>query len=329
MKRYALTGALLGLLALASFAGAQMPGPDLAKLSNVAFGWVSMSGADPTLDMLTSFAPTAMALRDAGYKTGGEAVTGGFQFGDLDVTSNFGSAMTSAGPGLLRICEYKYDSNLANIAGIPGMPARTDGQAVEISYSQHAGKNTTVGLSFVPQDTSTVTMVMAGQNMVESETKTDYGLRGGAVIKLPGQTKVGINYSYQHDKGKTRVNPLLTSAPDWIETKGTFNTRCATVGLSKQVTPKTLVYGAYQNIAVSGLSAGTRKSDQVRLGVMYNVTKNFAVRANYADGGQNYSIMYQSPIGIVNVAYTSKALYDAQDILGTGNAAFVSLALAF
>jgi len=53
------------------------------------------------------------------------------------------------------------------------------------------------------------------------------------------------------------------------------------------------------------------------------------VRANYADGGSNYSIMYQSPIGIVNVAYTNKALYDAQDILGTGNAAFVSLALAF
>ncbi|MHB0938324.1 MAG: hypothetical protein ACYDCO_11805 [Armatimonadota bacterium] len=329
MKRYALTAALLGLLALASMAGAQMPGPDLAELSNVAFGWVSMSGADPTLEMLTSFAPTSMALRDAGYRTGGEAVTGGFQFGDLDVNSTFGSAMTSAGPGLLRICEYKYDSNLANIAGLPGMPARTDGEAIEISYAQHVGRNTTIGVSLVPQDTSTVTMVMGGQSMVESETKTDYGLRGGAVIRLPGETKVGINYSYQHDKGKTRVSPLLTGAPDWIETEGTFHTRCATVGLSKQVTPKTLVYGAYQNINVSGLSTGTRKSDQVRVGVQHHITDNFAVRANYADGGQNYSIMYKSPIGIVNVAYTSKALYDARDILGTGNAAFVSLAMAF
>lgn len=329
MKRYACTTALLGLLALATVADAQLPGPDLAELSNVAFGWVSMSGSDPTLEMLTSFAPTAMALRDADYSVGGEAVTGGFQFGDLEVTSTFGSVMASLGPGLLRVCEYKYDSNTANIAGLPGMPARTDGEAVEISYAQHVGKNATVGFSLIPQDTSTVTMVMDGQTMIESESKTDYGLRGGAVVKLPGEMKFGVNYSYQHDKGKTRVSPLLTGAPDWIETKGTFHTRCATVGLSKQVTPKTLVYGAYQNIAVSGLSTGTRKSDQVRIGVQHHLTKNFAVRANYADGGANYSIMYQSPIGIVNVAYTNKALYDAQDILGTGDAGFVSLAVAF
>jgi hypothetical protein len=39
--------------------------------------------------------------------------------------------------------------------------------------------------------------------------------------------------------------------------------------------------------------------------------------------------MYRSPIGIVNVAYTRKALYDAQDILGSGDAAFVALAMAF
>jgi predicted porin len=208
------------------------------------------------------------------------------------------------------------------------MPARTNGEAIEVSYAQHVGKNASIGFSLVPKDSSSVTMVLSGQNMVESETKTDYGIRGGAVITLPGKVKFGFNYSYQHDKGTTRLNPLLTGAPDWVELQGTFNTRCTTVGLSKQVTPKALVYGSYQNITAAGLSTGTRKADMVRAGVMYNLTKNFAVRANYVDGGENYSFMYRSSVGILNVAYTHKALINAEDILGTGDAAFVALAVA-
>lgn len=76
MKKVCLCLVLLTGILLATSIQAQVPGPELPKLSNLTFGWVSMSGVDPTLEMLTSFAPTTMALRDAGYRTGGEAVTG-------------------------------------------------------------------------------------------------------------------------------------------------------------------------------------------------------------------------------------------------------------
>jgi len=329
MNRYALTAILPGLLALASLAGAQAPGPDLAKMSNLAFGWVSMSGVDPTLEMLTSFAPNAIALRDAGYRTGGEAVTGEMTFSDLEVSADFASAMVECGPGLLRICHFQYDSNLASIAGMPGIPARTNGESVEISYAQHVGAHTTLGVSVIPQDSSRVNMVMSGVNMVESESKTDYGARAGAVVSLPHDVKLGFDYSYQRDSGTTRLNPLLTSAPDWIELQGDFITRCNTVGLSKKLGEKTTVYTAYQNITATGLSTGDRAADLVWLGVTQNFTKDFAVRANYLDGGGNYSIMWRSPIGVLNLAYTHGALLNAKDILGTGDAAFASLAIAF
>jgi len=329
MKSYTLALALLGTLALASLAGAQAPGPDLAKLSNLAFGWVSMSGVDPTLDMLTSFAPNSMALRDAGYRSGGEMVTGQFTFSDLEVTSEFASAMASCGPGLLRICQFKYDSNLANIVGLPGMPARTNGEAIEVSYAQHVGKHTTLGFSVVPKDSSSVDMVLGGQNMVESESQVDYGARAGAVIDLPHDVKFGFDYSYQRDHGTTRLNPLLTSAPDWIELQGDFITRCSTVGFSKKLDAKTTVYTSFQNITATGLSTGSKSADLVWIGVTRNFTKNFAIRANYLDGGGNYSIMWRSPIGIVNLAYTHDALKNAEEILGSGDAAFAALAIAF
>jgi hypothetical protein len=329
MRSYILNLTLPGLLALASFAGAQAPGPDLAKMSNLAFGWVSMSGVDPTLEMLTSFAPNTMALRDAGYRSGGEAVSGQLTFGDLEVASNFGSAMAAVGPGVLRICQYKYDSNLANIAGLPGMPARTGGEAIELSYAQHVGEHTTVGVSLVPQDSSSVNMVLGGINMVESRSETEFGARAGAVVDLPHDVKVGANYSYQRDSGTTRLNPLLTGAPDWIELRGNFITRCSTVGASKKLGEKTTVYTSYQNITATGLSEGSRSADLVWFGVTHNFTKDFAVRANYLDGGGNYSVMWRSPIGIVNLAYTQGALKNAEEILGSGDAVFAALAVAF
>jgi len=331
MKRNILAFVLPGLLLLASFAActAPAPGPDLAKLSNLAFGWVSMSGVDPTLDMLTSFAPNSLALRDAGYRTGGEAVTGQLTFGELEVGADFASGMTALGPGLLRISQFKYESNLAAIAGMPGMPARTNGEAVELSYAQRVGGNTTVGVSVIPMDSSKVEMVLEGMNMIESESKAKYGARAGAVIDLPSDVKLGFDYSYQSDDGKTRLNPLLTGAPDWIELKGDFVTRCSTVGASKKLNGKTTVYTSYQNITATGLSAGSRSADLVWCGVTQNFSKDFAVRANYLDGGGNYSVMWRSPIGVVNLAYTKGALKNAEDILGSGDAVFAALAVAF
>lgn len=330
MKSWSMITALLGVLALATFASAQLaPGPDLAKLSNLAFGWVSMSGSDPTMDMLTSFAPNSMALRDAGYRSGGERVSGIFNFSDLEVDSNFTSALTAAGPGVLRICQYTYDAKPANIVGIPGLPARTSGEAIEVSYAQHVNKNIAVGLSVVPRDTGKTDLVASGINMVEAESKTDYGARAGVIVSLPRDVKFGFDYSYQRDSGTARLNPLLTSAPDWITIKSKYITKCSTLGLSKKISSKAMGYLSYQNITANGLSDGKRKADQVRFGGTYNFTRKFAARAYYVDGGGNYSVMWHSPIGIVNLAYTHGALMNAESIIGKGDAAFAALAVAF
>ena len=333
MRSCYLTLALLGALALASISSAQLAsGADLAELSNLTFGWVSMSGVDPTLDMLTSFAPTTLALRDAGYRTGGETVTGEFNFGDLNVQSDFASVMTSVGPGMLRVCHYNYDSNLANIVGLPGMPARTEGEAIEVSYAQRVGEHVTLGLSVVPKDSSSVDMVTEGMTLVESETKTDYGARAGAVINLPHDAKLGFDYSYQNGNSTTKYNPLLLQLPPeagWQAVSGNFITRCGTLGFSKKFGSATTGYCAYQNILATGDGLGRRNADLVWAGVQQEVAKNLAVRVNYLDGGQNYSIQWRSPIGILNVAYTHHALVNAKEILGYGDAAFAALAVAF
>lgn len=326
-NRLYLFAAVICLCAMTAWTQAP-PGPELAKMSNLAFGWVSMSGVDPTLEMLTSFAPATMALRDAGYRTGGEAVAGRFTFGDLSVDSTFQSAMTSLGPGVLRLCHYAYSSNTAAIYGIPGMLGQTEGDAVEISYAQHVGK-ATLGFSLIPKDSSSVTLSNQGMTLVESESTTDYGLRGGAILRLNDHVRLGYEYSYQEDSGKTSLSPLLTGAPVWLDSEGDFITRCSTLGLSGRIGPKTMAYASYQEILATGSTLDRRLAKQRWAGVQHNFTDNFALRANYLEGGQNYSLQYKSPYGLVNLAYTHKALMNARDILGTGDAAFASLALAF
>lgn len=332
MKYRTLLMSLLVLGLLAAPVLAQLPGPDLPKLSNLTFGWVSMSGVDPTLEMLTSFAPTSMALRDAGYHTGGEMVSGRMSFSDLDVNVNFESAMTALGPGLLRLCRYSYESNQATIKGMPAMPASTSGDSIELSYAQHVGP-ATIGISLVPQDSTDIAMFGGGQKMIDGTLRTDYGARAGAVIRLPHTIRLGVDYSYQKDSGTLSVNPALVNpllaGNPWIESKDDFITRCGTIGASIKVRPKTTVYTAYQNILATGKTLGHRNADLVWGGVTQELATGLSVRANYLDGGGNYSVQWRSPIGIVNIAYTHKALMNAHDILGNGDAVFGALALAF
>ena len=328
------TRVLFLCLAAALFvpASAQGLGPDLPKLSNLAFGWVSMSGLDPTLDMLTSFAPASLALRDNGYRTGGEAVAGHFDYSGFDVDSEFQSAMTAMGPGLFRICHYAYDSNVAPVIGIqiPSLSTntQTDGEAVELSYAQHVGK-ATVGVSVIPEDSSTVNLSMHGQNLVNGESTTDYGARAGVILPVAENIRLGGEYSYQKDTGVTRVSPMLTGAPGWVESSGSFLTRAATIGASAKLRPTTQVYSAYQDIVATGSTLGHRVGDQWWLGVQQDLSKTLAVRANYLERGENFSVQWRSPFGLMNIAYTHNALMNAESILGQGDAEFISLALAF
>ena len=124
-------------------------------------------------------------------------------------------------------------------------------------------------------------------------------------------------------------SPLVTGAPDWVELPSRAITRCGTIGASGKLGTKTSVYCAYQNILATGDGIGRRNADLVWFGAQHNFSEKFAVRANYLDGGQNYSIQWRSPIGIVNLAYTHNALMNAEPILGKGDAAFAALAVAF
>ena len=307
-----------------------LPVQALPKLSNLAFGWVSMSGVDPTLEMLTSFAPASMALRDAGYHTGGEAVFGQFNYSGFQVNSDFQSAMTAVGPGLLRICHYAYNSNTAPLVGIPmpGVLANTDGEAVEVSYAQRVG-TTILGLSVIPKDSSHAALTAGGHELVDGTSDTDYGVRGGAIVQLPHHLRLGADYSYQKDHSQTELSPAITGAPVPVQVDGQYLTRCATYGASMKVLPKTQVYGAYQEIIATGGALGSETAEQRWLGVQQDITPTFAVRVNYLEHGMNYSTQWRSPFGLLNIAYTHNALVNAKMIVGDGDAAFVSLAEAF
>ncbi|MHB9130164.1 MAG: hypothetical protein ACYDBB_03620 [Armatimonadota bacterium] len=339
MRSLCLLTLLSVFLAVAMPTTAQMalPGPELPKLSNLAFGWVSMSGVDPTLGMLTSFAPAMIVVQDNGLHTAGEAVVGQFNFGDFNVTSNFESAITSYGPGLLRISHYGYKSNTQEIPGLglPGILVNTGGDAIEVSYAQHVGKKGTIGVSWVPQDSSRIGLQSDGLNLIRGDTSTNFGARIGGILAVSPSVKLGADFSYQEDTATIRYNPLLFddgADPDpanWIAVDGDFITRCGTIGGSWQVTPRTLVYGSLQEILATGEDDYRRVATLRWFGVQQNLTKNFAVRANYLGGGGNFSVQWVTKFGIINAAYTHRALLNARDVLGVGNSAFVGYAMGF
>ncbi|HEY3376797.1 MAG TPA: hypothetical protein VGL77_04815 [Armatimonadota bacterium] len=308
-------------------AGAQSNFSALPVLSNLAFGWSSMSGVDPTLNMLTAFAPTMVGLSEAGYRNGVEGVKGRMTFGDLKIDNNFESAITTVGPGLFRLGHYGYNSNTAAIPNLglpPGVLTHTRGDAIELAYAQTI-HNTTIGLSVVPQDSTSIQAVGGGTTLIAGEAKTDFGGRIGFIQRLPHGVRVGADYSYQ--KGTATADtlppfPPTTSSDEYI-------TRAATYGASWQARPDTIVYGSYQNLLATGHTFGSRNANQLWFGTQHDLSKSVAIRLNYLDGGQNYSVQWKTKVGLLNVAYTHKALRNAEEILGSGDALFGALALAW
>ncbi len=315
-------------VALAVPTFAQVPGPELAKMSNLAFGWVSMSGVDPTLDAMASFAPTMLGIREAGFTTGGEVATGTFSFGDFDIDSGWESAQTNLGPGVMRAVHYGFQTNTAAVLGIPGVLVQTQGDSIELSYAQRIG-TTGLGLSIVPQDSSSLHLSQGGVQVVQGKSKTDYGFRVGAVTPLKGkhQVRVGANYSYQKDGSDVSLHPALTGAAGWTTLSEKFVTRAATVGASGQLSARTTVYGSYQKIFAKGGSLD-REDELIWFGVTQKLTDTVNVRANYLDGGLNVGFTWRTPVGMFIAAYTNKALTSAKDILGDGDAIFVGVDLA-
>lgn len=325
MKRCYVLLLLAFLLALPHQLFAQAPGPDLPKMSNLAFGWVSMSGLDPNMDMFTAFAPNMLFVKDYGYTSGGEAAVGTFTFGDFEVDSNFNCAMTSLGPGMFRLSHFGFISNNASLANLmPGVLAKTHGEAIELSYAQRVG-NAAIGLSFIPMDSTNIQLSAPGMTG-SGKSRADYGLRVGTSLPLTETIKFGADYSYQEDHAS--MTTTFDGLPDPIVLDGEYVTRCGTVGLSYQATPDTLVYSSFQQINADGTGID-RTATLYWAGVQQQITRDLAVRANYLDGGLNFSATWVSKIGVFNAAYTHKALRNAEDLLGDGDAFFVGMGVAF
>ncbi|OPZ82910.1 MAG: hypothetical protein BWY76_02534 [bacterium ADurb.Bin429] len=338
LHRLLLLAAFASLLAASSFG--QGLNADLPKLSSMAFGWVSMSGVDPTLDAMASFAPTMLGIREAGYFMGGEAATGTFSFSGFDIDSGWESAQTNLGPGVFRLAHYGFSSNTAEVAGMalpPGVPPGTPplllntyGDSIEVSYAQRLG-NTGVGISLVPSDSATVSIYQGGATVAAGKSKTDYGYRIGAVAPLKGapNVRVGANFSYQKDESSLTPNAAhpLVIATGAVPDSGRYITRAYTIGASGNVAPRTTVYGSYQKIFGKGGSMD-REAELVWFGVTQQLTNTVAVRANYLDGGLNVGVTCRTPVGLLIAAYTNKALTNAKDVLGDGDSLFVGIDIA-
>ncbi|HOF88759.1 MAG TPA: hypothetical protein PLZ36_11760 [Armatimonadota bacterium] len=339
LHRLLLLAAVASLLAAPSV-GQLALNADTPKLSSLAFGWVSMSGVDPTLDAMASFAPTMLGIREAGYSLGGEVATGTFSFSGFDVDSGWQSAQTNLGPGVLRLVHYRFNSNTAEVAGMqlppivpPGTPPlllNTFGDSVEVSYAQRIG-TTGVGISLVPTDSATISVYQGGATMATGKSKTDYGYRVGAVAPLKGapNVRVGANFSYQKDESTLTPNaahPLVVLSGAVPDTDR-YITRAYTLGASSRLAPRTTVYGSYQKIFGKGGSMD-REAELIWFGVTQQLSDAVAVRANYLDGGLNVGLSCRTPIGLLIAAYTNKALLNAKDVLGTGDSLFVGIDIA-
>jgi hypothetical protein len=323
-KLSVLSGLLLSIL-ISNAAPPPLDPGDLPKLSNLSFGWVSMSGVDPTQDMITQFAPNMVVMKDAGYKTGGEAVFGGFEFGDFHVNGNFQSAITTVGPGLLRICHYGYSSNMAEMQNVPGIPIQTTGDAIEVSYAQRIDK-TVIGVTLIPIDEATVNATLPplmGSFPVNGTLKEDLGVRIGAIQEISDKWKIGTDVSYQADSSTVTVGPLPVI-------KNKYQTWTGTAGTSYKLNKRTKVYYSWQKLKVIGgnlKSASSTTKVNEFYGISQQIGDKVTVSANYLTGSPNAIVSWQSPIGIFTASYTHHALLNAKSFLGTGHSLYCGLAV--
>ncbi len=260
----------------------------------------------------------------------------GFPYSGFHVDSNFESAIAALGPGAIRISHYGYRSNEAALAngtalGIPSSTLmQTLGDAVDVSYAQNI-KKCTIGATIVPQDSGIITLRQDGVTLVSGTAHEDYGGRFGGVIHFAKNLRFGADYSYQRSDSTAIINPLLVpDATGPVSESEHFITRASTVGASWKLLRHTMIYGSYQDILSKGGNSGDRYHALQRwAGVQQDINPKLVVRASYLSGGQNYMATWTTPIGLVNVAYTHRALANAEYILGKGDAFFGGLAVAF
>ncbi len=316
--------ALMALCAITLVRAQLTLDPSLPKLTDVAFGWVSSSGVDPTLPLVNGFAPTMLSLQDAGYGTGSEIDYGAFSFDKLQVNVDAEVGLTKIGPGMLRVTRFGYMSNNAALPSFPdflkqfGAIANTDGDSYELSYAQSIG-STDLGISVIPKDVSNISIALPGglslpkgtplpgggvmpvdyalpkdAELVSGNMETDYGVRIGGVQHLPFGVKLGADYSYQRDRSFLQTDPLIDMMMPGIPKESHNITRCGTVGASWQALPDTLLYVSLQDVDTTSDQGYIRKADLTWYGVQQGIGKKMLAKLNTVDHGFTKNLMVRA-----------------------------------
>ncbi len=288
---------ILGMTLLLSFAldATPVPAPTLPVLSAVTFGWVSMSGIDPTSTAFSYFAPTMQGVTNAGYHYGFEGADGQFDFSGFHVDSNFESALMSLGSGTVRISRFAFQSNVGALVngaalGIPaGALTKTRGEAYEVAYAQDFGC-ITLGASVVPEDNADIRLSEGGTSLITGNVQNKFGGRFGTIVHLGKALRVGADYSYQDDRGNVLLNPILVpGVAGWVPQSDDFLVRAGTVGAGWKVFPGTMLAFSYQYLLVKEDESTFRDHTyQQCASVQQNLTKNFTGQVVYISGGLSY-----------------------------------------
>ncbi|MHB9023583.1 MAG: hypothetical protein ACYC7E_05330 [Armatimonadota bacterium] len=322
---------LFACLLFATIAVFAQPTPTaLPQLSTATFGWVSVSSLEPTMGQLAAYAPNMLVLRDLNLNTGVELCSGNATYSGFNINLSYAAAMTNLGPGMFRVAHYRYETNRAPLPLLnaqeflpPDAVSQAEGDATELAYAFHIGK-AAVGISYVPQDNTTIQQAVGPFTVLDGTSKTDWGGRIGFVYPFSKKFRFGSEYSYQEGSSEATIY-----IPDPVPMTEEFITRCLTNGVSWDVHPTTSVYAYLQRLWLIGDSGYKRSNNLLVAGVQHELTKRVTARVGYIDGGETYSLSWRSPVGIFTAIYDHNVLYNARDYLGLGDAALLTWSAAF
>jgi hypothetical protein len=339
MQRIALSFVLVCYLCTITLsASAQNLGPDLATLSNQAFGWTAMSGGNPAVDSMSEYASNMLGVPQAGYRVGMEVFVNRFDFGDLHVVTNQDTALATIGSGTVRVSYFRYDSNTASdvrflqqVTQVLGAPTTgvMRGEALDLSYAQPVGSyGTIIGASFIPFDTSHITLTAAPYGAISrGKTVSLGGIRMGVLQPLMHGVRLGANYSYQ---GSSATSTFLDpTVPGMVTQNHRYLTRKLDLGVLWQALPRLQCFGAYSNTLTTGGTLNGFSGETETYGARYVFTPALTSQLTTTGTNHTAAVYWKTRYGMFSGAYAYRPLTSAESYLGEGQAIAGMLDLAF
>jgi len=282
------------------------------------------------MNSMSEYASNMLESVPAGYHTGGEIFINRFTFGDLDVTTNQDTVITSVGSGAVRLSYFRYDSNTAGrvpfiqqvSTALGGMPVTgvMHGQALDLSYAQPVGhQGTIIGVSYLPVDTSTIRLMTPALGVIsDGRTEAQNGVRVGILQKLPYGLRVGANYSYQI--GSSTATFLTPTSPTPVTQSAHYLTRKVDLGIAAHATPRAQCFAGYSNTLATGGSLNSFSGEDVTIGMRYAFSPALTTQVSSTGTNHSLSVGWTTRYGIFSVAYGQHPLGSASQYLGNGHA---------